>query len=113
MRNQPVRPLRKRMHMRTKGSKLVLRYWMFAACAIGIGGFIFGFAGIYEMVENPLICLLVGLGAFITGEERRFRPMIAGGIAAAGLGIVSFVLQGEVTQLYVQGMAVPSVHDIR
>ena len=48
------------------------------------------------MVENPLICLLVGLGAFITGEERRFRPMIVGGIAAAGLGIVSFVLQGEV-----------------
>lgn len=86
----------RRMHMRTKGSKLVLRYWMFAACAIGIGGFIFGFAGIYEMVENPLICLLVGLGAFITGEERRFRPMIVGGIAAAGLGIVSFLLQGEI-----------------
>ena len=87
---------RERTHMRTRRSKLVLDYWIFAACAIGIAGFAFGFAGIYETVENPLICLLVGLGAFITGEERRSRPMIMGGIAAASLGIISFLLQGEI-----------------
>lgn len=82
-------------HIRTRGSKLVLTYWMFAACVIGIGGFIFGFAGLYTMVENPLICLLVGIGAFITGEERRYLPMIAGGLAAASIGILSFLLQGD------------------
>ena len=85
-----------RSHMRTRRSRLVLDYWVFAACAIGLGGFLFGFMGIYEMVENPIICLLVGIGAFITGEELRFPPMIVGGIAAATLGIVSFLLQGDI-----------------
>lgn len=84
-----------RTHMRTHRSKLVLNYWIFAACAIGIGGFIFGFAGIYEMVENPLICLLVGIGSFVTGEVARFRPMMVGGITGAALGVCSFLLQGE------------------
>ena len=36
-------------HMRTRKSRLVLDYWIFAACAIGIGGFVFGFADIYEI----------------------------------------------------------------
>ena len=54
-----------RTHIRTRRSKLVLDYWIFAACVIGIGGFLFGFAGLYEVVENPLICLLVGIGASI------------------------------------------------
>ena len=85
-----------RSHMRTRRSRLVLDYWVFVACAIGLGGFLFGFMGIYEMVENPMICLLVGIGAFITGEELRFPPMIVGGIAAATLGIVSFLLQGDI-----------------
>ena len=84
-----------RSHMRTRDSKLVLDYWIFAACAIGIGGFVLGFLGVYEVAENPLICLLVGIGAFITGESRRFRPMIIGGIVGAGIGILSFILQGE------------------
>ncbi len=84
-----------RTHIRTHRSKLVLDYWIFAACAIGIGGFLFGFTGLYETVENPMICLLVGIGAFITGELARFRPMIVGGLAGAAIGICSFVLQGE------------------
>ena len=84
-----------RTHMRTKGSRLVLDYWIFAACVIGIGGFIFGFADIYEMAENPLICLLVGIGAYITGEERRFWPKIAGGLAGVAFGIGAFLLQGD------------------
>ena len=86
---------RERTHMRTRRSKLVLDFWIFAACAIGIGGFIFGFAGVYEMIENPVICILVGIGAFITGEDVRFRPMIIGGIAGASFGLCSFLLQGE------------------
>ena len=84
-----------RTHMRSRGSKLVLDYWIFAACVIGISGFLFGFVGVYEMVENSLICLLVGIGAFITGESRRFRPMIVGGIIGAAIGIGAFLLQGE------------------
>ena len=84
-----------RTHMRSRGSKLVLDYWIFAACAIGIGGFIFGFSGVYEAVENPLICLLVGIGAFITGEQSRFRPMVVGGLVAAAVGIGAFLLQGD------------------
>lgn len=84
-----------RVHMRTRVSKQVLDYWIFAACAIGLGGFIFGFGGVYEVVENPMICLLVGIGGFITGEAARFRPMIVGGLAAAAMGIGAFLLQGE------------------
>lgn len=84
-----------RTHIRTHRSKLVLDYWIFAACAIGIGGFLFGFAGIYEMAENPLICVLVGIGAFLTGEVTRFRPMIAGGLIGASIGLGAFLLQGD------------------
>ncbi len=90
-----IRNDRERSHMRTRSSKLVLDYWIFAACVIGVGGFMFGFAGIYEMVENPLICMLVGIGAFITGETMRFRPMIIGGLAGAAIGVCAFLLQGD------------------
>ena len=90
-----LRKDRERLHIRTHGSKLVLDYWIFAACAIGIGGFVFGFCGIYETVENPMIGLLVGIGAFVTGETVRYRPMIIGGLTGAAIGICSFLLQGE------------------
>lgn len=86
---------RERTHLRTRESRLVLNYWIFAAVAIGAGGFIFGFAGLYEMVENPMICLLLGIGAFLTGEVVRFRPMTVGGLAGAAIGIGAFLLQGE------------------
>ena len=84
-----------RTHMRTRRSRLVLDYWIFAACAICVGGFLYGFAGVYEIAENPMICLLVGIGAFITGEEDRFRPMIVGGLIGAAIGIGSFLLRGD------------------
>ena len=84
-----------RSHRRTHAAKLVLDYWIFAACAIGLGGCLFGFADIYEIAENPVICLLLGISAFITGEEMRFTPMIAGGLAGAAIGLGSFLLSGE------------------
>ena len=90
-----LRKEHEKAHMRTRKSRLVLDYWIFAACAIGIGGFVFGFTDIYEIAENPLICLLVGIGALITGEELRFRPMIIGGLVAASIGIGAFLLQGS------------------
>lgn len=36
--------------MRSHQSKLVLDYWIFAACAIGIGGFLFGFLGLVSFI---------------------------------------------------------------
>ena len=90
-----IRRDHERTHIRTHESRMVLDYWIFAACAFGAGGFLFGFLGVYEVAENPLICLLIGIGAFITGEVLRFRPMIVGGLAGAGLGVVSFILQGD------------------
>ena len=90
-----IRKDHERSHMRTRRSKLVLDYWIFAAFAIGGGGFLFGFAGIYEIVENPIICLLLGIGAFIAGEEIRYRPMIVGGLTGAAIGIGAFLLQGD------------------
>lgn len=83
-------------HMRTREAKLVLNYWIFAACVFGLGGFLFGFTGLYEVVQNPLIALLVGIGAFITGGALRFRPMIIGGLIGAAIGICSFALQGDI-----------------
>ena len=90
-----IRKDRDRTHMRTRESRLVLDYWIFAACVFGMGGFLFGFTGVYEVVENPLMALLVGVGAFITGEEDRFRPMIVGGLIGAAIGIGSFLLRDE------------------
>ena len=90
-----IRKDRDRTHMRTRESRLVLDYWIFAACVFGLGGLLFGFTGIYEVVENPLMALLMGVGAFITGGALRFRPMVVGGLAGAAMGVCSFTLQGE------------------
>lgn len=90
-----IRKDHERSHSRTRSSKLVLDYWFFAAAVIGLGGFLFGFCNLYETVENPMICMLVGIGAFVTGETARFRPMIAGGLAGAAIGVCAFLLQGD------------------
>lgn len=93
-----MRILRKnheRTHIRSKESKVVLDTWIFIGGASGVSGFIFGFAGVYNSFALPLICTLVGIGAFITGEVLRYRPMIAGGVAGALIGICSYLLQGE------------------
>ena len=85
----------RREHKRTRASKLVLDYWILAACIIGVGGFVFGFADLYEMVENPLICLLVGIGAYLTGGVLRLRSMKTCGLVGAAIGIGAFLLQGD------------------
>ena len=90
-----LRRAHERDHRRTRGSKLVLDYWIFAAFAIGAGGFLFGCFDIYEVVENPMICMLVGIGGFVTGEVLRFRPMTVCGVIGAAIGIGAFLLQGE------------------
>lgn len=90
-----LRKAHRREHKRTRASKLVLDYWILAACIIGVGGFVFGFWGFYEMVENPLICLLVGIGAYLTGGVLRLRSMKTCGLVGAAIGIGAFLLQGD------------------
>ena len=108
---------RARTHMRTRISKLVLDYWIFAGCAICLGGFLFDAFGLYETMENPMICLLLGIGSFITGEAVRCRPMIVGGLAGAVMAVGSFVLQGDlwiwqtlsVAVVAISAMVVPGI----
>ena len=90
-----LRKAHRREHKRTRASKLVLDYWILAACIIGVGGFVFGFWGFYEMLENPLICLLVGIGAYLTGGVLRSRSMKTCGLVGAAIGIGAFLLQGD------------------
>ena len=42
-----------------------------------------------------MICLLIGVGSFITGEVLRFRAMIICGLIGAAIGIGAFCLQGD------------------
>ena len=40
-----------------------------------------------------LTCLLIGIGAFVSGQVIRFRPKTIGGIIGATIGLLSFTLQ--------------------
>ena len=84
-----------RFHMRTRRSRLVLDYWIFAAASFGIGGCVFGLCGVYELFTLPLIGLLMGIGAFLTGEVLRYCPMIVCGLVGAAIGMGSFLLMGD------------------
>ena len=84
-----------RTHVRTHNAKVVLDYWIFVGAACGIGGFAFGFAGLYEDCFMPLVCLLVGIGSFLTGEILRFRPKIVCGLIGCAAGMASFLLRGD------------------
>ena len=84
-----------RTHHRAREAKIILDYWIFAGAACAIGGFAFGLANMFELFAVPLISLLVGIGAFVTGEVNRFRPKVIGGLAGAVIGIGSFLLQGD------------------
>ena len=84
-----------RTHRRTHESRIVLDVWIFVGVACAVGGFVFGLADLFERLAMPLMSLLVGVGAFVTGEVLRFRPKIIGGIVGSVLGIGAFLLQGE------------------
>jgi len=101
-----------RFHMRTRGARLILDYWIFAAAFFGISGCVFGICGVYELFTLPLIGLLMGIGSFLTGEVLRFRPMIMCGLAGVAIGMGSFLLMGDrwIWQtLAVAGIAVVSM----
>ena len=107
-----VRELRKdrqRRHMRTISSKTILDYWIFAGAVCFFGGFAFGFTDLTFVCFYPLIGALIGIGAFITGELARFRPMIIGGLAGAAAGIGAFFLQGPLSDWQILCVAVAAL----
>ena len=85
----------RRTHTRTHESKVILDCWIFVGVACAVGGFVFGLADRFDALGLPLIGLLIGIGAFVTGEVNRFRPKVIGGIAGVAIGLASFLLQGE------------------
>ena len=99
----------KRTHHRTHEAKIILDLWIFAGVACAVGGFAFGLADMFELFAVPLISLLVGTGAFVTGEVNRFRPKIIGGLAGAAIGIGAFILQGELWEWQMLSLSVVSV----
>lgn len=99
----------KRTHHRTHEAKIILDFWIFAGAACAVGGFAFGLADMFELFAVPLISLLVGIGAFVTGEVNRFRPKIIGGLVGAAIGIGSFILQGELWEWQMLSLSVVSV----
>ena len=84
-----------RAHSRTHESKIILDCWVLIGAACALGGFVFGLADKFESFAMPLISLLIGMGAFVTGEVNRFRPKVIGGVAGVVIGIISYTLQGE------------------
>jgi hypothetical protein len=98
-----------RTHHRTHEEKVILDFWIFAGAACAVGGFIFGLANLFELFAVPLMSLLVGIGAFVTGEVNRFRPKIIGGLAGAAIGIGSFVFQEELWAWQMLALSVVSV----
>ncbi|MBP5333462.1 MAG: hypothetical protein J6Y66_04765 [Bacteroidales bacterium] len=98
-----------RTHHRTHESKIILDFWIFIGAACAIGGFAFGLADMFEQFAVPLISLLVGIGAFVTGEVNRFRPKIIGGLAGAAIGIGSFILQGDLWAWQMLALAIVAV----
>ena len=98
-----------RTHHRTHEEKIILDFWIFVGAACAVGGFIFGLANLFELFAIPLMSLLVGIGAFVTGEVNRFRPKIIGGLAGAAIGIGSFVFQEELWAWQMLALSVVSV----
>ena len=98
-----------RTHHRTREAKIILDFWIFAGAACAVSGFFFGLANMFEVFAVPMISLLVGIGAFVTGEVNRFRPKVIGGLAGAAIGIGSFLLQGDLWPWQMLALAVVSV----
>lgn len=98
-----------RTHHRTHEEKVILDFWIFAGAACAVGGFIFGLANLFEFFAIPLMSLLIGIGAFVTGEVNRFRPKIIGGLAGAAIGIGSFIFQEELWAWQMLALSVVSV----
>ena len=98
-----------RTHRRTHQSKIILDVWIFVGAACAVGGFAFGMANVFESLAVPLISLLIGIGAFVTGEVNRFSPKVFGGLLGTAIGIGSFLLQGELRTWQMLSLAVVSI----
>ena len=98
-----------RTHRRTHEARIILDFWIFVGATCAVGGFVFGLANLFEFFAIPLMSLLIGIGAFVTGEVNRFRPKIIGGISGAAIGIGSFILQEDLWAWQMLALSVVSI----
>lgn len=98
-----------RTHRRTHESKLILNLWIFIGASCAVGGLALGFADLFESLAMPLIGLLIGTGAFVSGQIIRFRPKTIGGIIGATIGMLSFTLQDDLWNWQMLTLSLASV----
>ena len=84
-----------RTHKRTFEQNIILVLWIFIGFASCVGGAAMGFAGVFKLCFFAYLCLLCGLGCFMTGIILHFRPKVVCGIIASVLSIVPLFFQGE------------------
>jgi hypothetical protein len=98
-----------RTHRRTHESKIILNLWIFIGASCAVGGLALGFADLFESLAMPLIGLLIGIGAFVSGQVIRFRPKTIGGIIGATIGMLSFTLQDDLWNWQMLTLSLTSV----
>lgn len=84
-----------RTRRRTLDENVILMMWIFIGFASCVGGAAMGIAGVFQQSFFAYLCLLCGLGCFMTGIILHFRPKIVCGIMASLLSVVPFFFQGD------------------
>lgn len=97
-----------RTHCKTYEENSILNLWIFVGCACFVGGFLLGFADLYEQFFLMLLGMLCGIGCFVTGLILRFTPMTTCGLLASLLSFMTPFFQGELWhgQLLIAAMVV-------
>ena len=72
-----------RTHRISLNSNIILQMWIFIGGACFVGGWVFGFTGLFERCFCWLVGLLCSMGCFMTGVILRFSPKTICGIIAA------------------------------
>ena len=80
---------------RTLDQNVILMMWVFIGCASCLGGVAMGFAGVFESCYMAYLCLLCGMGCFLTGIILHFRPKTVCGIIASVLSAMPLFFQGD------------------
>ncbi|MBR4368971.1 MAG: hypothetical protein IKP52_06690 [Prevotella sp.] len=84
-----------RTHSRTHDQNNILVMWIFVGFACCIGGFVMGCTGVFQKAFFAFLCLLCGMGCFMTGIILHFRPKTVCGIVASLLSAVPLFFQDD------------------
>ncbi len=84
-----------RTHSRTHDQNNILVMWIFVGFACCIGGFVMGCTGVFQKAFFAFLCLLCGMGCFMTGIILHFRPKTVCGIIASLLSAVPLLFQDD------------------